>query len=71
MYEWYNLGGVDMTFWQRCLILLVAVIGVSLIFSVIFNSLFGVSPPAYAAGVIGGLTAVPLWDVLKRVKPRK
>jgi len=26
--------------------------------------------PSYIAGVIGGLAALPLWDFLKRVKPK-
>jgi hypothetical protein len=32
---------------------------------------FGFVLPAYVTGVIGGLTAVPLWDLLKRIKPKK
>jgi len=60
-----------MPFWQRSLVLLASVIGVSVVVGVIWNSLFGFSLPAYASGVIGGLTAVPLWDILKRVKPKQ
>lgn len=60
-----------MVFWQRFLVLLVAVIAVSLIVGIIWHSLFGFELPAYVSGVIGGLTAVPLWDFLKRIKPKK
>jgi len=60
-----------MAFWKRFLILLVAVVAVSLIVGIIWHSLFGFNLPAYASGVIGGLTAVPLWDFLKRIKPKK
>lgn len=60
-----------MPFWQRSLVLLAAVIGVSVVFSIIWHSLFNFNLPPYATGVIGGLTAVPLWDMLKRVKPKK
>jgi len=60
-----------MAFWKRFLILLVAVVAVSLIVGVIWHSLFGFNLPAYASGVIGGLTAVPLWDFLKRINPKK
>ena len=59
-----------MAFWKRFLILLVAVVAVSLIVGIIWHSLFGFNLPAYASGVIGGLTAVPLWDFLKRIKPK-
>lgn len=59
-----------MVFWQRALILLVAMIAVSAIFGAIWNSVFGFELPGYAAGVVGGLTAVPVWDLLKKVKPK-
>lgn len=59
-----------MPFWQRSLILLAAILGVSLVFDIIWHAVFGFSLPGYASGVVGGITAVPLWDLLKRVKPR-
>jgi hypothetical protein len=60
-----------MPFWQRFMVLLAAVIGVSVIFSIIWHTLFGFALPEYVSGVVGGLTAVPLWDILKRVKPKQ
>jgi hypothetical protein len=60
-----------MPFWQRALILLAAMIGVSFIVDLLWNSLFGFHLPGYASGVVGGLTAVPLWDLLKRLKASK
>jgi hypothetical protein len=60
-----------MPFWQRSLILLAAILGVSLIFDLLWHSMFGFSLPGYASGVVGGLTAVPLWDLLKRVTPKQ
>jgi len=59
-----------MLFWQRCLVLLLAVIAVSLIIDLILHYVFGFSLPTYISGVIGGLTAVPVWDLLKRIKPK-
>jgi hypothetical protein len=26
--------------------------------------------PSYLAGFVGGLTALPVWELLKRVKPK-
>ena len=60
-----------MPFWQRSLILLVAMLAVSFLVGLLWNSLFGFNLPSYVSGVIGGLTAVPLWDLLKRVKPKQ
>jgi len=59
-----------MPFWQRSLILLAAMIGISFLVAYLWLSLFGFSLPSYASGVVGGLTAVPLWDLLKRFKPK-
>ena len=59
-----------MPFWQRILILLAAMMAASFIVGFIWQYLFGFVLPSYISGVIGGLTAVPLWDFLKRVKPK-
>ena len=58
-----------MVFWQRVLILLVAMLAVSFIVGLIWSSLLGFELPGYVSGVVGGLTAVPLWDLLKK-KPK-
>ena len=59
-----------MPFWQRILILLAAMMAASFMVGIIWQYLFGFVLPSYISGVIGGLTAVPLWDLLKRVKPK-
>ena len=58
-----------MPFWQRFLVLLAAVMGVSFIVGYIWHSVFGFNLPAYISGVIGGLSAVLIWDMLKKTKP--
>ena len=60
-----------MPFWQRSLILLVAVMGVSFLVGIVWHSLFSFYLPSYVSGVIGGLSAVFIWDLLKRVKPKQ
>jgi hypothetical protein len=60
-----------MPFWQRSLILLAAMMGISFLVGYLWLSLFGFSLPSYVSGVVGGLTAVPLWALLKRVKPKQ
>lgn len=65
-----QLRGVDMPFWQRFLVLLAAVMGVSFIVGYIWNSLFGFNLPSYISGVVGGLSAVLIWDMLKKTKPK-
>ena len=60
-----------MPFWQRSLITLVAMMAISFLVGLLWNSLFGFNLPSYVSGVVGGLTAVPLWDLLKRIKPKQ
>ncbi|MFA9419452.1 MAG: hypothetical protein ACERLB_04820 [Gammaproteobacteria bacterium] len=60
-----------MPFWQRFLIVLVAMLVVSFTIGLIARSLLGFGLPDYASGVVGGLTAIPLWEFLKRVNPKE
>jgi hypothetical protein len=59
-----------MPFWQRSIVLVVAMMIASFLFGLIWNSLFGFNLPSYVSGVVGGLTAVPLWALLKKIKPK-
>jgi hypothetical protein len=63
-------GGDHMPFWQRVLILVVAVLLVSFLFDLAWHYVFGFALPSYITGVVGGLTAVPLWDVMKRIQAK-
>jgi hypothetical protein len=49
----------------------VAIVVASIITGLIWHQLFGFGLPSYIGGVIGGLTAVPVWELLKRVGPKK
>ena len=60
-----------MPFWQRLLILLIAILAVSFLVDLLWQNLFGFALPTYVTGVVGGLTAVPVWDLLKRIKPKQ
>ena len=60
-----------MPFWQRLLITVIAMLTVSFLAGLLCQSIFGVSLPSYAAGIIGGLTALPLWEFLKRIGAKK
>ncbi|MGI9404131.1 MAG: hypothetical protein ACR2OF_06450 [Hyphomicrobium sp.] len=56
-------------FWQRLVITILVVIGISYLAGIIWQWIFGFALPSYAAGIIGGLAALPLWDFLKRIRP--
>lgn len=60
-----------MHFWQRFLITLLAMLAASFVVGLIWRSLFNMPLPSYLAGIIGGLTALPIWELLKRIKPKE
>lgn len=59
-------------FWQRLIITVLAALLASFIANeLLWRYLLGFSTvlPSYVSGLIGGLTAVPVWDWLRRVRP--
>ena len=60
-----------MKLWQRLVLTVVAIVATSIVISIIWNKLFGFGLPSYLGGMVGGLTAVPVWEFLRRVGPRK
>lgn len=60
-----------MPFWQRLLILIVSIFVISFLVDLLWEYLLGFALPAYMTGVIGGLAAVPVWDLLKKIKPKQ
>ncbi len=59
-----------MALWKRLLITLAAIVAASIISGLIWNALISITLPSYIGGMIGGLTAVPVWEFLKRVGPK-
>lgn len=60
-----------LAFWQRLLITVGAMLLASYLAGLLCQGLLGVAIPSYAAGVVGGLAAIPTWDFLKRVRPSR
>jgi hypothetical protein len=61
----------QMPFWQRLLITIIVIVVTSFVAGLIWHRLFGFSLPSYVGGVIGGLTGVPFWELLKRKGSKK
>lgn len=59
-----------MSFGKRFLITLLAMLAASYFAGMIWQNTFNTIIPSYLAGVIGGLIALPVWEILKRVKPK-
>jgi len=58
-----------MPLWQRLLATLVAMLVTSLLAGLLWQWAFNTGMPSYLSGVVGGITAVPIWEFLKRVGP--
>ena len=60
-----------MVFWQRLLITVIVMLAASFIVSAIWRSIFNMIIPSYVAGVFAGLAALPVWELLKKIKPKR
>jgi NhaP-type Na+/H+ and K+/H+ antiporter len=59
-----------MPLWQRLLITLVVMLLTSYLVGLVWHWLFSVEIPSYLSGAVGGVTAVPAWEFLKRIRSR-
>jgi Na+/glutamate symporter len=57
--------------WQRLLLTIVAMFAASWIVGLLWHSIFSLQLPSYIAGMVGGLAALPCWELLKRIRPSK
>lgn len=60
-----------MPLWQRLLITFIAMLTISFVAGLASNAWLGLALPSYVAGVIGGMTALPVWEFLKRVNVKE
>jgi hypothetical protein len=60
-----------MPFWKRLLITVCVMLAMSIIAGLVWNGIFEASLPSYLAGVIGGLSSLPTWEFLRRIRPKE
>jgi hypothetical protein len=56
-------------FWQRLAVTIGVMLLTSYLAGLVCQSVLGMAIPSYIAGAIGGLAALPTWDLLKRIGP--
>ncbi len=56
--------------WQRLLITVLVMLVASYVAGLIWLAVLGFALPPYVAGLIGGLSAIPVWDLLQRIRPK-
>ncbi len=59
-----------MPLWQRLLITVATMLVTSFVAGLLYRSLFNTDIPGYLSGVVGGVTALPVWELLKRMEIR-
>jgi hypothetical protein len=64
-------GGMAMPLWQRLLITLVVMVLASYLVGLLWQWVFGADVPSYLSGAVGGITAVPTWEFLQRIRPKR
>ena len=57
-----------MKLWQQLLVVLAAMLIVSFLAGRLWFSLFEFALPSFLAGVIGGFTALPVWELMRRLR---
>lgn len=60
-----------MSFWQRLVLTLIAMFVASYLAGLIWTWIFNVNMPSYGGGLVGGLAAIPVWELLERASPRR
>lgn len=60
---------LTLPFWQRLLLTIVVMLVASYLIGLLWQKAMGFPLPSYAAGAVGGLAALPIWDFLKRIRP--
>jgi uncharacterized YccA/Bax inhibitor family protein len=58
-----------MPLWQRLGVTLATMLLTSFVAGVLWREVFNADMPSYLSGIVGGVTAVPVWEFLKRVGP--
>lgn len=57
-----------MTLWQRLLVTVLAMLAVSFLAGLLWGRMFDARLPSFLGGIVGGLTAIPVWEALKHLK---
>lgn len=55
-----------MTLWVRLLITVFVMLAMSFLAGLLWRSALEAPMPSYLSGVVGGISALPIWELLKR-----
>jgi hypothetical protein len=60
-----------MPLWLRLLITLAVMLLASYLVGLLWQWIFTAEIPSYLSGAVGGISAVPTWEFLRRIRPKQ
>ena len=63
-------GGVVMSIWARIAVTIILMVLFSFLAGLLWSRLFTDQIPSYVSGFVGGLVAVPVWEILEKFKAK-
>ncbi len=60
-----------MPLWQRLIVTVLAMLIASFVAGLVWRIIFDAGIPSYLAGMAGGLTAIPVWELARKIETRK
>jgi Na+/glutamate symporter len=57
-----------LVFWQRVILTALAMVLASVIAAELWRAAFSFELPSYLSGLIGGMVAIPVWELCKQTK---
>lgn len=62
--------GEGMSIWARIAVTIVLMVLISFLVGVVWRSVFSAEIPSYISGFVGGIVAIPVWEILQKFKPK-
>jgi hypothetical protein len=63
--------GTPMPLWQRLLITLAVMLLTSYLVGLLWQWIFTAEIPSYLSGAVGGISAVPTWEFMLRIRRKQ
>jgi ABC-type thiamin/hydroxymethylpyrimidine transport system permease subunit len=60
-----------MSLWQKLVITILTMLVAGFVAGLIWGNIFDVTMPSYLAGMVGGMAAILIWELLKKVVIRE
>ncbi len=59
-----------MSIWARIAVTIVLMVLISFLAGVLWSNLFSTEIPSYISGLVGGIVAIPVWEILEKFKAK-